>query len=472
MPGHMLAAIRPKPNPQLDQPRSGRRSCRAVVLSFLYRFVRRVVEFVRCIGWAPSPRTPRSSCSATNWLSSAARSPDPGSPGPTGRSSPPWPGSCRGSVGRRSSSPPRRSCAGTGRSSGGTGPTRTGDRTASSPEETVELIVRLARENPRWGYLRIVGELKKLGVTASKGSVANVLRRHGLPPAPRRGDPPGRIPPCPGQRHRGHRLLHRRHRPAPPLLRAVVIEVERRVVHVLGVTANPNGPWVAQVAPQLLCKSSRTTVGRAEVRYLPELPLGGSWPGTPLLRALGPSPARPESGGSCRAARRCDPGWTRSRRRARRPRRCRGEAAPGGERRPPRPGVRSRRGVLAADGRSRRCRRGYVTLVRRPSRGPAVRCPRSTAPRPRPNLIVLSATAKLNILGLLSRPCHTAPQCALDSGNADLQAMTDMSAWGLQARPRARTRSVATSYLRRDAGRVSRPNRQALAWKSQTVAGR
>ena len=45
------------------------------------------------------------------------------------------------------------------------------------PEETIELIVCLARENPRWGYLRIVGELKKLGVTGSKGSVANVLGR-------------------------------------------------------------------------------------------------------------------------------------------------------------------------------------------------------------------------------------------------------------------------------------------------------
>ena len=57
------------------------------------------------------------------------------------------------------------------------------------PEETVELIVRLSNENPRWGYLRIVGELEELGVTASKGSVANVLRRHGLPPAPRRTGP-------------------------------------------------------------------------------------------------------------------------------------------------------------------------------------------------------------------------------------------------------------------------------------------
>jgi hypothetical protein len=47
----------------------------------------------------------------------------------------------------------------------------------------------LARENPRWGYLRIVGELKKLGVTVSKTSVATVLRRHSLGPAPRRDGP-------------------------------------------------------------------------------------------------------------------------------------------------------------------------------------------------------------------------------------------------------------------------------------------
>ena len=57
------------------------------------------------------------------------------------------------------------------------------------PQETVEVIVRLSKENSGWGYLRIVGELKKLGIAVSKGSVANMLRRHGLRPAPRRAGP-------------------------------------------------------------------------------------------------------------------------------------------------------------------------------------------------------------------------------------------------------------------------------------------
>jgi putative transposase len=44
----------------------------------------------------------------------------------------------------------------------------------------VELILRLARENPRWGYLRICGECAKLGMKVSATSVRNILRRHGL----------------------------------------------------------------------------------------------------------------------------------------------------------------------------------------------------------------------------------------------------------------------------------------------------
>lgn len=49
-----------------------------------------------------------------------------------------------------------------------------------------QLILRLARENSQWGYVRIVGELRKLGITVSATLVRNVLRRAGVPPAPER----------------------------------------------------------------------------------------------------------------------------------------------------------------------------------------------------------------------------------------------------------------------------------------------
>ena len=56
-------------------------------------------------------------------------------------------------------------------------------------QEVATLILRLARENPRWGYLRIKGELKKLGISVSATGICSVLRRHGFPPAPRRDGP-------------------------------------------------------------------------------------------------------------------------------------------------------------------------------------------------------------------------------------------------------------------------------------------
>ena len=116
-------------------------------------------------------------------------------------------------------------------------------------DETVELIVRLALENPRWDYLRIVGELKKLGFTVSKSSVANVLRRHRLPPAPRRAGPTW----SEFLRAQANAIVATDFFTVDTVLLRryyvlFVIELERRVVHLLGVTANPNGPWVTQVA--------------------------------------------------------------------------------------------------------------------------------------------------------------------------------------------------------------------------------
>ena len=116
-------------------------------------------------------------------------------------------------------------------------------------DQTVELIVRLAKDNSRWGCLRIVGECKKLGTVVSKGSVANVLRRHGLRPAPRRAGPTW------AEFLRGQArgiaatdffcvdtVCLRRY------YVLFVIEIDSRVVHLLGVTANPSQEWVTQVA--------------------------------------------------------------------------------------------------------------------------------------------------------------------------------------------------------------------------------
>ena len=51
-------------------------------------------------------------------------------------------------------------------------------------EKLEALIVRMARENSGWGYDRIVGALANLGYTVSDQTVGNVLRRHGIAPAP------------------------------------------------------------------------------------------------------------------------------------------------------------------------------------------------------------------------------------------------------------------------------------------------
>src|SRR6267154_3605668 len=52
--------------------------------------------------------------------------------------------------------------------------------------ELEALVVRIARENSGWGYDRIVGALANLGHTVSDQTVGNILRRYGIPPAPKR----------------------------------------------------------------------------------------------------------------------------------------------------------------------------------------------------------------------------------------------------------------------------------------------
>jgi hypothetical protein len=67
-----------------------------------------------------------------------------------------------------------------------TRPHRPPGRPAIDPE-VGRLILLMAKENPRWGYMRIKGELQKLGIRVSATAIAMLLRRHGIGPAPRRG---------------------------------------------------------------------------------------------------------------------------------------------------------------------------------------------------------------------------------------------------------------------------------------------
>jgi putative transposase len=129
----------------------------------------------------------------------------------------------------------------------------TGHSRRRLPEATVDLVVRLARENPRWGYVRIVGEARKLGVTVSASSVRSILRRHGLGPAPRRGGPSWvdfLRSQATGTLATDFFTLE-----TITLTRLYVlffVEVDRRRVHVAGITAHPTGAWVTQVARNLL----------------------------------------------------------------------------------------------------------------------------------------------------------------------------------------------------------------------------
>jgi putative transposase len=126
---------------------------------------------------------------------------------------------------------------------------KTGRDQRGLDEEIVTLVVRLARENRRWGYLRIVGECRNLGVRVSATSVRQILRRHDLGPAPRRGGPSW----TQFLRTQASGLLATDFFTVETvgltrLYVLFVVEVQRRSVYLVGITAHPTGEWVAQQA--------------------------------------------------------------------------------------------------------------------------------------------------------------------------------------------------------------------------------
>src|SRR5256714_9494663 len=116
----------------------------------------------------------------------------------------------------------------------------------------VELVLRLARESTRWGYLRICGECAKLGTKVSATSVRNILRRNGLGPAPRRGGPTW----AEFLRSQAAGVLACDFSTVETvgLNRMYVlffIKLERRLVWLGGVSPHPTGEWVTQQARNL-----------------------------------------------------------------------------------------------------------------------------------------------------------------------------------------------------------------------------
>ena len=118
------------------------------------------------------------------------------------------------------------------------------------PDELVALIVRLARENTRWGVVRIQGELRRLGHRVAASTIRKILRAHRIPPPRERRS--WRVPARPRRHAPGHRFLPRRLRGhAQRLYVAFVIEHQTRRVHLLGITRHPTGQWATQLARNL-----------------------------------------------------------------------------------------------------------------------------------------------------------------------------------------------------------------------------
>jgi len=136
--------------------------------------------------------------------------------------------------------------------------------------EISQLIVRMAVDNPGWGYTRIQGALANLDHKVSRGTIANVLKANGVDPAPERG------------KHIRWSTFLKAHwrifaasdffsmevwtpRGLITYYVLFVISIADRVVHVAGITNRPDEAWMLQIGRNLLDAEGGALAGK---RYL------------------------------------------------------------------------------------------------------------------------------------------------------------------------------------------------------------
>ena len=135
---------------------------------------------------------------------------------------------------------------------------------------TVDLVLRIAHENPTWGYDYIEGALANLGHTISDTTVSNILIAHGIEPTPAR------------RRQSTWKTFLRSHwevigaidfttievwtkRGLVTFYLVFAMELATRRVHFVGITTNPNGAWMKQIARNLTDSHDGSLLG---TRYL------------------------------------------------------------------------------------------------------------------------------------------------------------------------------------------------------------
>ena len=133
-----------------------------------------------------------------------------------------------------------------------------------------DIVVRMATENPGWGYTRIMGALTNLGHHVSRGTIATLLKEHGIEPAPERGT-----------RTRWSTFLkaHWQSLVATDFLSVEVctmrglvshyvlffIDLPTRTVHIAGITPNPDEVWMSQMARNLTDSEDGLLRGKTHV---------------------------------------------------------------------------------------------------------------------------------------------------------------------------------------------------------------